>query len=70
MEMAESISADVVKTAIKSGRNSHAFSPDKLSIFHLKNLGPRAIYNRPRQPLCHKLSDLGYMEVFINYPYT
>ena len=30
--------------AIKSCRNSKsAFCPDKLSIFHLKNLGPRAI---------------------------
>ena len=29
--------------AIKSCRNSKAFGPDKLSIFHLKHLGPRAI---------------------------
>ena len=29
--------------AIKSCRNSKAFDPDKLSIFHLKHLGPRAI---------------------------
>ena len=29
--------------AIKRCRNSKAFGPDKLSIFHLKNLGPRAI---------------------------
>ena len=29
--------------ASKSCRNSKAFGPDKLSIFHLKHLGPRAI---------------------------
>ena len=29
--------------AIKSCRNSKAFGPEKLSIFHLKHLGPRAI---------------------------
>ena len=29
--------------AFKSFRNSKAFGPDKLSIFHLKHLGPRAI---------------------------
>ena len=29
--------------AINSCRNSKAFGPDKLSIFHLKHLGPRAI---------------------------
>ena len=34
---------DLVRRAIKSCRNSKAFGPDKLSIFHLKNLGPRAI---------------------------
>ena len=32
-----------MKRAIKSCRNSKAFGPDKLSIFHLKHLGPRAI---------------------------
>ena len=39
MEMAETFTADIVTGAIKSCRNSKAFSPDKLSIFHLKNLG-------------------------------
>ena len=34
---------DLVMKAIKSCRNSKAFGPDKLSIFHLKHLGPRAI---------------------------
>ena len=43
MEMAETFSVDIVTRAIKSCRNSKAFGPDKLSIFHLKNLGPRAI---------------------------
>ena len=41
MEMAETFTADIVTRAINS--NSKAFGPDKLSIFHLKNLGPRAI---------------------------
>ena len=35
--------ADIVTRAIKSCRNSKAFGPDKLRIFYLKNLGPRAI---------------------------
>ena len=43
MEMAETFTADKVTRAIKSCINSKAFGPDKLSIFHLKNLGPRAI---------------------------
>ena len=43
MEMAETLTADIVTRAIKICRNSKAFGPDKLSIFHLKNLGPRAI---------------------------
>ena len=43
MEMAETFTADIVTRAIKSCRNSKAFGPDKLNIFHLKNLGPRAI---------------------------
>ena len=43
MEMTETFTADIVTRAIKSCRNSQAFGPDKLSIFHLKNLRPRAI---------------------------
>ena len=43
MEMAETITADIVTRAIKSFRNIKAFGPDKLSIFHVKNVGPRAI---------------------------
>ena len=43
LEMAQSFTTDLVRRAIKSCRNSEAFGPDKLSIFHLKNLGPRAI---------------------------
>ena len=43
MEMAETFTADIVTRVIKSCRNSKAFGTDKLSIFHLKNLGPRAI---------------------------
>ena len=43
LEMADTFPVDIVTRAIKSCRNSKAFGPDKLSIFHLKNLGPRAI---------------------------
>ena len=55
---------------INSWRNSKAFGPDKLSIFHLKHLGPRAIeyITTLFKPLGHNLSDSGYMEVFINHP--
>ena len=41
--MAETFTADIVTRAIKTRRYSKAFGPDKLSIFHLKNLRPRAI---------------------------
>ena len=43
LEMAQTFIADLVMKAIKSCRNIKAFGPDKLSIFHLKHLGPRAI---------------------------
>ena len=43
MEMAETFTADIVTRAIKSCRNNKAFGPHKFSIFHLKNLEPRAI---------------------------
>ena len=43
LEMAQTFTTDLVRRAIKSCRNSKAFGPDKLSIFHFKNLGPRAI---------------------------
>ena len=43
LEMAQTFTTDLVGKAIKRCRNSKAFSPDKLSIFHLKHLGPRAI---------------------------
>ena len=41
--MAHSFTTDLVMRAIKSCRNSNAFGPDKLSIFHRKHLRPRAI---------------------------
>ena len=41
--MAQTFTTDLVRRAIKKCRNSKAFGPDKLSIFHLKHLGPRAI---------------------------
>ena len=43
MDMADTFTADIVTRAIKSCRNSKAFGPNKLSIFHLKNHGPIAI---------------------------
>ena len=43
LEMAQTFTSDLVRRAINSCRNSKAFGPDKLSIFHLKNLGPKAI---------------------------
>ena len=43
LEMVRTFTTDLVMKAIKSCRNSKAFGPDKLSIFHLKHLGPRAI---------------------------
>ena len=43
LEMVRTFTTDLVVKAIKSCRNSKAFGPDKLSIFHLKHLGPRAI---------------------------
>ena len=43
VEMAQTFTTDLVRRAIKSCRNSKAFGPDKLSIFHLMNLGPWAI---------------------------
>ena len=45
MEMAHTFTTDLMKRASKSCRISTAFGQDKLSIFHLKNLGPRAIEN-------------------------
>ena len=43
LEMAHTFTTDLVRSAINSCRNSKAFGPDKLSIFHLKYPGPRAI---------------------------
>ena len=43
LEMAQTFTMDLVRRAIKICRNSEAFGTDKLSIFHLKNLGTRAI---------------------------
>ena len=41
-EESESFTSDQVTSAIKSCRNSRAYGPDSLSIFHLKNIGPLA----------------------------
>ena len=43
LEMVRTFTTDLVMKAVKSCRNSKAFGPDKLSLFHLKHLGPRAI---------------------------
>ena len=42
VEEAELFTSTQVTSAIKSWRNSRAYGPDSLSIFHLKNLGPIA----------------------------
>ena len=41
-ETAPTFTTAMVTSAIKSCSNSRAFGPDLLSIFHLKNLGPKA----------------------------
>ena len=43
LDMTQTFTTDLVRRSIKSCRNSKALGPDKLSIFHLKILGPRAI---------------------------
>ena len=43
LEMAQTLTIDLVRRAIKRCKNNKAFGSDKLSIFHLKHLGPRAI---------------------------
>ena len=43
LEMVQTFTTDLVMKAFRSCRNSKAFDPDNLSIFHLKHLGPRAI---------------------------
>ena len=43
MEMVDTFTAEIVTREIKSCRNSKLFGANKLSIFRLKNLGPRAI---------------------------
>ena len=43
LEMVRTFTTDLVMKSIKSCRNSKAFGPNKLSIFHLKHLGPRVI---------------------------
>ena len=43
MEIVQTFTTDLVRRAIKRCRNSKAFGLDKLSIFHLKHLAPRAI---------------------------
>ena len=67
LEMAHTFTTDLVRRAIKSCRNSKAFGPDKLRIFHLKNLGPRAI---EYITALFNLSDSGDMKVFIDHPNT
>ena len=41
---AETFTTDQVTKGISNYSNTRTFGPDKLSIFHLKNLGPKAIY--------------------------
>ena len=43
LEIAHTFTADLVMRSIKRCRNSKAFGPNKLIIFHLKHTGHRAI---------------------------
>ena len=72
LEMVRTFITGLVMKAIKRCRNSKAFGPDKLSIFHLKHLGPRAIeYITALFNLLATTCRIpGYMEVIINHPYT
>ena len=40
---AETLTTDQVIKGISNCSNTRAFGPDKFSVFHLKNLGPKAI---------------------------
>ena len=42
-DMVQTFTTDLMRSAIKSCRNSKTFGPDKLSIFHMKYRGPRTI---------------------------
>ena len=57
---------------IKGCINSKALGPDKISIFHIKHLEPRAIsyITNPLQLLSHNLLYYGHMKIIINQPYT
>ena len=66
--MVWTFTADLVMKAIKNCRNNKAFGTDRLSIFHLKHLGPKAI--EYITTLFNNLSDSGHMEVIFNQPYT
>ena len=46
LEMVRTFTTDQIMKIIKSCRNSKACGPDKLSVFHLKHLGLRAIEYR------------------------
>ena len=65
--MAQTFTTDLVMRAINSYRNSKAFGQDKLSIFHLKHLGPRAIEYITN---LFDMSDCGNMEVVIDHTKT
>ena len=50
LEQAESFTSDQVTSAVMSCRSSIAYSPDTLSIFHLKTLGPLAARTHHKAP--------------------
>ena len=58
-------STDQVTTGISNCSKTKAFGPDELSIFHLKNLGSRAI---KYLTACHIMSNCGDLESSIVIP--
>ena len=73
-ETTVTFTTDLVTRAIRSCSNTKTFGPDKLSIFHLKHLGPRATAYPPPPPRTIQLfrqllQDPLDLEVFYSHPY-
>ena len=68
---AVTFTTDQVIKGISNCSNTKAFGPDKLSIFHLKNLGPRAIEYLTAiiNGLRHIMPNPGDLEVIYCHPY-
>ena len=72
LEKVRTFTTDLVMKQSRAVEIVKAFGPDKLSIFHLKHLGPRTIeYITTLFNLSATTCRIpGYMEVIINHPYT